>query len=170
MTNPQMPAGMRPRISDYGFNAPKGAEQAEVEGGVDRFGLAYESAAKVFSVTLVLDLYEFSIWNLFFERRIALGTITFDMLLDSGHGIAPHPCNIVKDSYSAKRSAGAAGMVVSFQVQAESQSFDFTEAEIDQQLLAYDLFGRLAPGFFKRLATFANEDTLVLDFDVDGGA
>ncbi|MCZ2498135.1 hypothetical protein GN316_15325 [Xylophilus sp. Kf1] len=168
MSRPQFPAGLRPIVDGYGFGSPAGAESTQVEGGVDRFGLAYESAAQIFSVTLILSLYEFSIWNLFYLRKTALGTITFDMLLDSGHGIAPHACNVVAGSYEAKRSAGNAGMVATFQIQAESQAFDFTEAEVDAQLMVFDALGETAPSLLRRLAVFATQDTLVLDFTSAG--
>lgn len=160
MTRPSLPSSLRPRVSDYGFNSPAGADSSAVEGGVDRYGLAYESAAQIFSVTLILDLYEFSVWNLFYLRKTALGTITFDMVLDSGHGLAPHACNIVTGSYSAKRTAGNAGMVVTFQVQAESQAFEFLDDDVDAQLAVFEVFGRQGPGMLTRIGVFANFDTL----------
>lgn len=160
MTRPSLPSSLRPRVSDYGFDSPAGSDSSAVEGGVNRYGLAYESAAQIFSVTLILDLYEFSVWNLFYLRKTALGTITFDMVLDSGHGLAPHACNIVTGSYSAKRTAGNAGMVVTFQVQAESQAFEFLDADVDAQLAVFEVFGRQGPGMLIRIGVFANSDTL----------
>lgn len=132
-------------------------------GGRGRYALAYARGTQYFSVSLVLDLYEFGVWNAFYLRKIAEGTITFDMPLDSGNGVALHECNILTETYSVSRTAGV-GMVVSFDVEALSQAQTFSDEMIEEILTTHEVYGDDAPAALSRLARFVLLDSLVLDF------
>ncbi len=162
MPNPQMPRGLIPSATSYGFKSPGGGRRTDVAGGRGRYAMAYARGTQYFSVTLVLDLYEFSVWNVFYLRKIAEGTITFDMPLDSGHGVALHACNIVPNSYDVQRTAGV-GMVVAFEVEALSQAQEMSEETVESILAIHEEYGDATPAIFARLARFVLVDSLVLD-------
>ena len=162
MANPQMPRGLRPSAQQYGFEAPGGAIRTDVDGGAGRYAEQFSRTTQFFSVVLMLDLLEFSIWNTFFLRRIGKGTIPFDMYLDSGYGVSLHACTILPDSYSVSRTNGV-GMVVSFKVEATNQAYDMTEAEVDSLLAFYEGVGSTSSALLARIKQFALVDS-VLDF------
>lgn len=161
MPYPQMPRGLRPSAQQYGFDAPSGAVRTDVAGGAGRYAEQFSRSTQYFDITLMLDLLEFSIWNTFFLRRIAKGTIPFEMPLDSGYGVSPHVCQVLPDSYKASRTNGV-GMVVSFRVEAENQAYDLAEADVDALLSVYEVYGPDLSALLRRLDKFATKDLLVL--------
>lgn len=162
MTRPAIPAGLVPLLSGYSLGAPAGALRTAVGGGIGRYGLEYDRGTTVFNVTLMLSAVQFSVWSVFYQRVIKLGTITFDMPLDSGLGVTPHACNIVPGSYTASRNSDR--WVITFQVEAMGEANTMTDAQAEAVLMLYALYGEDAKRLLDRLARFANYDTNVLDF------
>lgn len=164
MDTPIIPAGMCPAVSPYSFGSPGGVERTDVEGGSARYSLGYDRGIQTFTVTLMLLLDQFSVWNAFFLRVIKKGSITFQMDIDSGMGLEPHLCNIVPGSYSATLTSGTV-YAVSFQVDAEAAStYDLTTDEVDGLIGLNDASGGHPRRLIDRLAIFANWDTNVLNF------
>jgi hypothetical protein len=163
MPNPQMPSGlhMRPSEQQYGFDAPGGAMRTPVAGGTARTGEQFSREAQFFNITLVLDLQEFSVWNTFFLRRIAKGTIPFDLPLDSGYGVSPHACTIIPDSYTVNRTNGV-GMVVAFQVEAINQAYDMPDQAVDALLDLWKVAGGDSNALLLRIKQFALEDSFLV--------
>lgn len=162
MARPRIPRGFEPLLNAYKITAAEGGMETDVAGGAARYGLQFERGTQMFDVSMLLSELRFSVWNTFYYRRIAEGTITFDMPLDSSYGVVDHACNIVPRSHSAVPSGPH--WLVSFQVRAENRAFDMTEAEVDALLALYEEVGDAADDLLRRIAQFANVDLTALDF------
>jgi len=154
---------MLPTVAAYSHGGPGGVMRTDVAGGSPRYGIDYDRGLSQFSVTLILDKLQFSVWTAFYHQVIKKGSITFDMMLDSGFGTEPHACNIMPDSYQASRTGGIA-MVVSFVVEAESQAYELTSAESLELVNIYNLYGPHTDDLLAEIAAFATVHSLVLDF------
>ncbi|KIF80773.1 hypothetical protein [Noviherbaspirillum autotrophicum] len=163
MPNPVMPAGIKPVVSNYSIDDPGGVVRTDVAGGMPRYGLDWDRGAQRFSVTLILDALQFSVWTAFYHHTIRKGAVTFDMPLDSGFGVSPHAVNIVPGSYSAARTSGIM-MVVQFVVETENQVYDMTTADASSLVDLYNQYGAYSNMLLDRLGQFANAETNVLDF------
>lgn len=161
---PTLPPGLSPTVAAYSFSGPGGVLRTEVPGGAARYGLEYGRGTQQFNVTLVLNQLKFSIWTVFYHHIILKGSVTFDMPLDSGFGTQPHAVNIVPGTYTASRTGGIA-MVVSFVVEAENKVYDISADDAAGLIEFYTTFADESDQLLTRLATFANRDTNVLDFE-----
>ena len=160
---PTIPNGLKPIVASYSHGGPGGVMRTEVAGGAPRYALDWDRGLAQYSVTLILDKLQFSVWSAFFHGVIKKGAITFDMPLDSGFGTQTHACNIVPDTYQASRTGGTA-MAVSFVVEAESQAYELTSAESLELVEIYNTYGAETDELLARIERFATLDSLVLDF------
>lgn len=163
MTAPTIPSGFEPLTAGYSFGAPGGVKRSEVAGGLARYGLEWDGGVQTFSVTLLLDRMQFSVWNAFFHRKIDKGAVAFTMPLDSGFGKQPHLVNIVPGSYTVAE-VNAAVASVRFDVEAESQAYLLDDEEADALISMYEEYRDGVQSLLDRLAVFANNDTDVLAF------
>lgn len=159
---PTMPRGFIPLTAPYSHNGPAGAIRTPVAGGAARYGLDFDRGVQQYQCTLLLDEFKYAVWVTFYHRVIAQGTISFDMLLDSGYGRQTHSVNIVPGSYNSAIT-GSLLHVITFVAEAESTVYDLTDDEVDGIMGYYDQFGE-DRALIDRIALFANSDTLVLDF------
>lgn len=158
---PTLPASLKP-TSAYSLGSPTGAVSTEQAGGPDRTGLFFDRGQRTINVTFNLTAQQFSIWTLFFERIIQLGTIPFDMPLDTGFGVQPHSVTIVPDSCQPVRAG--ISWVVTFQARATGKSYDYTPEEAQALIDYYEVQGEGADELIDAIYRFANVDSLVLDF------
>ena len=163
MTNPVLPPEFKPVVSGYSISDPGGVLRTDVAGGAARYGLDWDRGMQQFSVTLILDQMQFSVWSAFYHHIIKKGALSFDMRIDSGFGVSPHSVNIVPGSYSAARTSGIM-MVVSFMAEAENQVYDMTATDAAKMVAVYGQYGRETQATLDRIARFANVETNVLDF------
>jgi hypothetical protein len=163
---PTLPTGFVPIASAYSYSGPGGVSRAEVAGGAARYSLDYDKGVQQFSVTLVLDKSEFSVWTAFYFHLIRKGAVSFSMPLDSGFGNQLHSCNIVPGSYSAIATDGIA-YAVSFVVETVCTAYALTAP----QVAAYGLSAAALPsGFMPIVAAYNLADPGgVLSDDVPGG-
>ena len=126
--------------------------------------MAWDRSTQLFQVTLMLTKERFSIWNVFYLRKIKKGAISFIIPIDSGLGVEDHICNIQADSYSVTLTSGTV-YAVAFTVEAEAAStYNLTDDEVDGILDLNDASGGNPKRLLDRLAIFANFDTNVLNF------
>jgi hypothetical protein len=163
MTNPVLPSGLKPVVDGYSMDDPGGVMRTDVAGGAARYALDWDRGPQRFNITLILDEMQFSVWTAFYHHIIRKGAITFDMTMDSGFGMQPHPVNIVPGSYSAARTSGIM-MVVSFVAETENKAYEITAADAAGLVDVYNSYGAYSHAVLQRLATFALVDTNVLDF------
>lgn len=163
MTNPVLPNGIKPVVSNYSIDGPGGVVRTDVAGGMPRYAMDWDRGPQRFNVTLILDALQFSVWSAFYHHVIRKGSLSFDMPLDSGFGVSAHTVNIVPGSYSAARTSGIM-MVVSFVAEAENKVYDMTAADAANLIDLYNQYGAYSNALLDRLAQFSNVDTNVLDF------
>lgn len=161
MSLPKIPAGLCIAANGYSFAGPTGARRTDVAGGRGRYGLNYYGGTSQFAVSLVLTSDQFRVWTLFYQRRIALGTLPFEMDLDSGMGIQPHTCNILPDSYQVSKNQTV--WAVTFNVEAKATAYDEDTTVLDLELEYWENIGQLLGPMLDRLTIFANEDVLILN-------
>lgn len=158
---PKIPTGLMIAAQGYSYSGATGARRSDVAGGRGRYGLNYYAGTSMFAVTIVMTCGQMRPWTLFYNRRIALGTISFEMQLDSGMGVAPHECNIVPGSYQAAINDGI--WSVSFNVEARASVYDIDQIASDLELDYWDNTGEPLGPMLDRLTIFANSDVLVLN-------
>jgi len=161
MAIPKIPAGLCVAAQGYGFGEPSGARRTEVAGGAGRYGLSYANGSSFFNVTLVLTDAQMRVWTLFYQRRVALGTLPFEMEINSGLGMIPHECQILPGSYQV--AVNQTVWVVTFQIEAVSSAYDEAGDVLDLELEYWDNTGELLGPMLDRLTIFANEDVLILN-------
>lgn len=161
MPIPTIPAGLCVAAQGYSFGEPSGARRTQVAGGAGRYGMSFYRGTTFFNVTLVLTDAQMRVWTLFYQRRVALGTLPFSMELDSGMGVQPHECQIVPGSYQSALNQTV--WVVSFQVEAVSSAYGEPQEVPDLELDYWENTGRLLGPMLDRLTIFANEDVLILN-------
>lgn len=162
MPNPVLPAALKPLATGYQIGTPAGGIQVDVGGGPARFGLQWEGGQQAYDVTMLNTPSQQAVWTLFYQRVVSLGTIPFDMPLDSGFGVQAHTVNIVQNSYSASRAGTL--WSVRFQVLATNPVYDLTDAEVQAMLEAGAIYGDGLGEMFSAINKLANIDSLVLDF------
>lgn len=160
MTNPVLPSSFLPVVEGYSFGSPGGVHRTEVAGGMSRYALQWDRGVQEFRITMVMNPDKFAIWNLFFLRVIKKGAVSFEMQLDSGFGVGTHVCNIIPGTYNANLVNGTF-YSITFSIEAESSAFNFSDDEAQSMLDLYNLYGDKYDDILKRIAQFANEDTLV---------
>ena len=161
MSLPKIPAGLCIAANGYSFGGPTGARRSDVAGGRGRYGLNYYGGTSQFAVSLILTADQLRIWTLFYQRRIALGTLPFEMDLDSGMGIQAHECNILPDSYQASKNQTV--WAVAFNIEARASAYDLDQAVSDLELDYWDNTGQFPGPMLDRLTIFANSDVLALN-------
>ncbi|WP_295378357.1 hypothetical protein [uncultured Pseudacidovorax sp.] len=162
MTVPRIPRGLRLVTSGYSAADPGGVRRTAVAGGAPRYGLEYDGGTQQFRASMILRAPQYSIWTLFYFRKIGRGSISFQMDLDSGQGVRAHVCNIVPGSYSAE-PAGGGVWTVTFVLEAEPSVYEFDEDTTDDTLDLWDEYGDDLAGLLWRLEKFALVDTKVLE-------
>lgn len=162
MPTPRIPTGFKPVIQGYGIGSPTGVAQTDVAAGLPRSALTHDRGIQAFQVTLILPPEKFSVWALFFHKIIKNGAYDFIMPLDSGFGLADHTCQMVAGSYSAARAQGSQVTSVSFAVLAESQAYQFSDADAAAALALWEEYDGDYDELLARIDRFANLDTLVL--------
>lgn len=160
---PSLPSGFVPTVAAYSHDSPGGVMRTEVAGGAARYALDWDRGLQKFSVTLILDKLQFSIWTAFFLHVIKKGALAYDMLLDSGLGVVTHTCNLMPGSYSATRTEGIA-TVVAFVVEAESSAYALTALEGAALVDLYNSVGVGSNALLAGLAQFATVDSRSLAF------
>ncbi|WP_288075998.1 hypothetical protein [Pseudomonas sp.] len=161
MSLPKIPAGLYIAAQGYGFGGAAGARRTDIASGRGRYGLNYYGGTSQFAITIVLTCGQMHPWTLFYNRKIALGTLPFEMELDSGMGVMPHECNILPDSYQASLNSGI--WSVSFNVEARASAYDMDQAVVDLELDYWDSTGGPLGPMLDRLTIFANQDVLILN-------
>lgn len=161
MSLPKLPAGLCIAAQGYGFGGPTGARRTDIAAGRGRYGLNYYGGTSQFAVTLVLRDDQMRVWSLFYHRKIALGTLPFELELDSGMGIQPHECNILPDSYQAVLNQTV--WVVTFNVEAKASAYEAEVPVLDLELEYWDNTQQPLGPMLDRLTIFANEDVLILN-------
>lgn len=161
MNLPTIPAGLCVAANGYSFSGPTGARRTDVAAGRGRYGLNYYGGTSQFAVTLVLRDDQMRVWSLFYHRKIALGTLPFELELDSGMGIQPHECNILPDSYQAVLNQTV--WAVTFNIEARASAYDLDQTVSDLELEYWDSTGQFLGPMLDRLTIFANSDVLILN-------
>ena len=160
---PTIPGQFKPLVSGYGFDEPGGVMRTEIAGGAARYALLWDRGVQRFKVTLILNTLQFSAWSAFYHHIIKKGAIAFDMPLDSGFGVSNHSVNIVPGSYSASWGDGSL-VSVAFVVETENQAYGMSATDAQRLLDVFEEYGSSSNELLARIATFANSDTLVLDY------
>lgn len=160
---PTIPGQFKPLVSGYGFDEPGGVMRTEIAGGAARYALLWDRGVQRFKVTLILNTLQFSAWSAFYHHIIKKGAIAFDMPLDSGFGVSNHSVNIVPGSYSASWGDGQL-VSVAFVVETENQAYGMSATDAQGLLDVFEEYGSSSNELLTRIATFANSDTLVLDY------
>lgn len=161
MSLPKIPAGLCVAAQGYGFGGPTGGRRTEVAAGRGRYALNYYGGTSQFAVTLVLTEAQMRVWSLFYHRKIALGTLPFELDLDSGLGIQPHECNILPDSYQSTLNQTV--WVVSFNIEAQASAYQYDQDAADLEIEYWDQTGQPLGPMLDRLTIFANSDVLILN-------
>ena len=114
-------------------------------------------------VALACTAGHLQVWELFYLRIIKKGALAFEMPLDSGTGLEQHLVNIIPNSVNTTETDGN-NFVVTFQVEAESKIYDFTDEGAEFILSYWEDYGDLGGlgDLSDRLAEFVLSDTLVL--------
>jgi len=164
MPTPSLPTGLKPVIQGYGIGAPDGVVMTEVAGGMPRIGLQFDRGKQAYQVTFVLQPEPFLVWQMFFHHIIKQGSIQFFIPMDSGMGLQPHLSMMVPGTLTISRAGISQIWSVSFTVVAENPINDLDGEVIDSILDFWEAGYRDLDALLDRIAIFANEDTLVLDF------
>ena len=164
MPNPSIPKGFKVVTSGFGTDGPSGVKRTEVAGGRARYALDYDRGTQRYNVSIGMTAQRYAVWTVFFHHIIKKGAITFDMEIDGGFGLQVHACNIMPGTYNADRIGGNV-TVVRFAVEAESRVYDMSASDAQTYIDLWNQEGDGLLALLSRLATFANIDTNVLDFD-----
>jgi len=162
MTTPVLPRDLYPVTSPSGYSyaSAQGVHMTQVEGGFNRYALDFDRGTRVFNVALACTAGHLRVWELFYLRIIKKGALSFEMPLDSGTGLEQHVVNIIPNSVNTTETDGN-NFVVTFQVEAESKIYDFTEGGAAAIIAIWNAGGDVGE-LLDRLALFTLEDTLVL--------
>lgn len=158
---PTLPTSFKPVVAGYQFDEPGGVIRTDVAGGSPRYALDWDNGTQRFSVTLILDALQFSVWSAFYHHSIKKGAISFEMPLDSGFGVNLHTVNIAPGSYTAARTGGVM-MVVNFVAEAENQVYALGTSGGEALVYLYGEYGVGMQDILSRIAQFANVDSNVL--------
>lgn len=161
MSLPTIPSGLVIAAQGYSFSGASGGRRTDIAAGRGRYGLNYYGGTSQFAITIIMTCGQMRIWSLFYNRKIALGTLPFEMQLDSGMGVLPHECNIFPGSYQASLNGGI--WSVSFNVEARASAYDIDQAVADLELEYWDSTGEFPGLMLDRLTIFANSDVLILN-------
>ena len=162
MPTPVLPRDLYPVTSPSGYSyaSAQGVHMTQVEGGFNRYALDFDRGTRVFNVALACTAGHLRVWELFYLRIIKKGALSFEMPLDSGTGLEQHVVNIIPNSVNTAATDGN-NFVVTFQVEAESKIYDFTEEGAAAIIAIWNAGGDVGE-LLDRLALFTLEDTLVL--------
>lgn len=162
MTTPVLPRDLYPVTSPSGYSyaSAQGVHMTQVEGGFNRYATDFDKGTRLFNVALACTAGHLQVWELFYLRIIKKGVLAFEMPLDSGTGLEQHVVNIIPNSVNTTETDGN-NFVVTFQVEAESKIYDFTEGGAAAILAIWETSGDVGD-LLDRLELFTLEDTLVL--------
>ena len=162
MPTPVLPRDLYPVTSPSGYSyaSAQGVHMTQVEGGFNRYATDFDRGTRVFNVALACTAGHLRVWELFYLRIIKKGALSFEMPLDSGTGLEQHVVNIIPNSVNTAATDGN-NFVVTFQVEAESKIYDFTEEGAAAIIAIWNAGGDVGE-LLDRLALFTLEDTLVL--------
>ena len=162
MPTPVLPRDLYPVTSPSGYSyaSAQGVHMTQVEGGFNRYATDFDRGTRVFNVALACTAGHLRVWELFYLRIIKKGALSFEMPLDSGTGLEQHVVNIIPNSVNTAATDGN-NFVVTFQVEAESKIYDFTEEGAAAIIAIWNAGGDVGD-LLDRLALFTLEDTLVL--------
>jgi hypothetical protein len=162
MTTPVLPRDLYPVTSPSGYSyaSAQGVSMTQVEGGFNRYALDFDRGTRLYNVSLACTAGHLQVWELFYLRIIKKGVLAFEMPLDSGTGLEQHIVNIIPNSVNTTETDGN-NFVVTFQVEAESKIYDFTDEGTEAILSIWETSGDVGE-FLDRLALFTLEETLVL--------
>ena len=162
MTTPVLPRDLYPVTSPSGYSyaSAQGVHMTQVEGGFNRYAMDFDRGTRIYNVALACTASHLQVWELFYLRIIKKGVLAFEMPLDSGTGLEQHIVNIIPNSVNTTETDGN-NFVVTFQVEAESKIYDFTDENVTTVLSIWETSGDVGE-FVDRLAEFVLSDTLVL--------
>ena len=162
MPTPVLPRDLYPVTSPSGYSyaSAQGVHMTQVEGGFNRYAMDFDRGTRIYNVALACTAGHLQVWELFYLRIIKKGTLSFEMPLDSGTGLEQHLVNIIPNSVNTTETDGN-NFVVTFQVEAESKIYDFTDEGAEAILSIWETSGDVGD-FLDRLALFTLEETLVL--------
>ena len=162
MTTPVLPRDLYPVTSPSGYSyaSAQGVHMTQVEGGFNRYAMDFDRGTRIYNVALACTAAHLQVWELFYLRIIKKGVLAFEMPLDSGTGLEQHIVNIIPNSVNTTETDGN-NFVVTFQVEAESKIYDFTDEGAEAILSIWETSGDVSE-FLDRLALFILEETLVL--------
>lgn len=161
MTNPVLPASLKPVVDGYSSDDPGGVMRTEVAGGASRFALNWDRGQQRFNITFIFTELEFSVWSLFYLHIIKKGAIAFNMPLNSGFGMQVHTVNIMPGTYSASRTSGVM-MTVNFVAETENKGYEFSAADAQGAIDLYSAVGADYTSLLDRLGRFATVESNVL--------
>lgn len=162
MTTPVLPRDLYPVTSPSGYSyaSAQGVHMTQVEGGFNRYAMDFDRGTRIYNVALACTAGHLQVWELFYLCIIKKGVLAFEMPLDSGTGLEQHIVNIIPNSVNTTETDGN-NFVVTFQVEAESKIYDFTDENVTTVLSIWETSGDVGD-FLDRLALFTLEETLVL--------
>lgn len=162
MTTPVLPRDLYPVTSPSGYSyaSAQGVHMTQVEGGFNRYAMDFDRGTRIYNVALACTAGHLQVWELFYLRIIKKGVLAFEMPLDSGTGLEQHIVNIIPNSVNTTETDGN-NFVVTFQVEAESKIYEFTDENVATVLSIWETSGDVGD-FLDRLALFTLEETLVL--------
>jgi len=165
MPTPVLPRDLYPVTSPSGYSyaSAQGVHMTQVEGGFNRYAMDFDRGTRVYNVALACTAGHLQVWELFYLRIIKKGALAFEMPLDSGTGLEQHLVNIIPNSVNTTETDGN-NFVVTFQVEAESKIYDFTDEGAEFILSYWEDYGDLGGlgDLLDRLSEFVLSDTLVL--------
>jgi hypothetical protein len=141
---PTLPAGFEPTTSGgYSHDGPAGVLRTEVAGGPARYAADWSRGAQRYNISMLLDAYQFSIWNAFYAYSIRKGAIPFDMPINGGFGMQQLTVSIVPGSYQAVQADTFT--TVSFTAEGVSPAYAMTDAEVSAFAAANGLSAAALP-------------------------
>lgn len=159
----RIPAGFDLVVTrGYSTGGPAGARRTEVSGGRSRYALDWDRGTINFTVSFVLDMLQWQVWESFYLIVIKKGVIPFEMWLDSGTGKSLHVVNIVPGTYSANLDLVIYASV-SFTVETESKIYDDPDFAI-ALIELYNYYGGNLSSIVSAIERLANVTSDVLDY------
>jgi hypothetical protein len=160
MPLPVLPKGLKPISEGYSIGDPGGVVETPVAGGRARYAQDFDRGVQPIPITLLLDPEQFSVWSAFYHHIIKKGALAFDMPIDSGFGVSPHPVNISPGSYSAAKTGNL--WIINFSVKTESQAYAMTAEQAQFMIDLYNIYGVETGALLDRIAVFASIDVNIL--------
>jgi hypothetical protein len=156
-----IPNGLKPIAEGYSIGDMGGVMETEVSGGFSRYALDYARGVHAFSITILVNSIQLSVWTAFYHHVIKKGAYPFYMQLNSGVGVMQHVCNIIPNSQNITHAGGDV-MVISFAVKAENSVYEMSNSDAVTIVDVYNIYGDSSNELFNYLYKFANIDSNVM--------